>query len=223
MGISYVRTILLYFFVVTALRIMGKRQLGELQPSELVVAIMISDLATVPMQSKNIPLLDGIIPIFTLVTLELLVSAAVLKSEKLRRLITGHPTQIIAGGKFIPDALGSLRICVDDILEQLRLAGYSDINQIDSALIETNGQLSVIPKEPDRPLTCRDVKLYPKQTHVPHTVIADGKLRPNNLRGAGVTEKWLYDKLREYNITDPKKVFYMSVSDNREIFLQIKE
>ena len=223
MGISYVRTILLYICVVTALRIMGKRQLGELQPSELVVAIMISDLATVPMQSKNIPLLDGIVPIFTLVTLELIVSICVLKSEKLRRLITGHPTQIIADGKFIPIALSSLRICVDDILEQLRLAGYSDINQIDSALIETNGQLSVIPKESDRPLTCRDVKLYPKQTHVPHTVISDGKLRPKNLRGAGVNEKWLRDKLKKYNVTDYSKVFYMSVSDEKEIFLQIKE
>ena len=126
-------------------------------------------------------------------------------------------------GKFIPIALSSLRICVDDILEQLRLAGYSDINQIDSALIETNGQLSVIPKESDRPLTCRDVKLYPKQTHVPHTVISDGKLRPKNLRGAGIDEKWLCDKLKKYNVTDYSKVFYMSVSDEKEIFLQIKE
>lgn len=223
MGISFIRTAILYIFVVAALRIMGKRQLGELQPSELVVAIMISDLATVPMQSKRASLLEGIVPIFTLVSLEILLSVLVLKSEKLRRLITGSPTKIIENGHFLQHALASLRLCTDDVTEQLRLAGYSDITQIDSAVIETNGQISILPKEASRPVTCHDLKIKPPQQHFPHTVISDGKMRLNNLRSAGVNREWLKKKLSEYNVTDINSVFYMSVSDDKKIFLQIKE
>ena len=223
MGVSFIRTLLLYICVIFALRIMGKRQLGELQPSELVVAIMISDLASVPMQSKSIPLIDGIVPIFALVMLELLSSVIILKSEFFRRIITGRPTEIIKNGKLLPKALSALRLCIDDISEQLRLAGYSDFSQIDSAIIETNGQLSVIPKESERPLTCGDMKLSPSQTHTPHTVIADGKLRRNNIKGAGVSVDWIKKKLKGYNITDLSKVFCMTVTDDKKLFIQIKE
>ena len=223
MGISFIRTVILFIFVVIALRIMGKRQLGELQPSELVVAIMISDLATVPMQSRDIPLIDGIIPIFTLVVLELLISALVLKSEKLRSLITGRPTIIIEKGKFIPRALSSLRLSIDDITEQLRLAGYTDISQVDSAIIETNGQISILPKESERPLTCGDMNLNPSQSYMPYSVISDGKLRIKNLKALGLTEGWLRQVLSANNITDAEDVFYMSVTSDRKVFIQKKE
>lgn len=223
MGISFVRTIILFVFVIIALRIMGKRQLGELQPSELVVAIMISDLATVPMQSRDIPLIDGIIPIFTLVVLELLISMLVLKSEKLRSLITGRPTIIIQNGSFIPQALASLRLSVDDITEQLRLAGYTGISQIDSAIIETNGQISILPKESERPLTCSDAKLKPPQTHLPYCVISDGKLRLKNLHALSLNEKWLSQTLSKNNISSAEDVFYMSVTSDRQVFIQKKE
>lgn len=223
MVVSFIRTIILYICVILALRIMGKRQLGELQPSELVVAIMISDLASVPMQSRNIPLVDGIVPIFALVMLELLSSVAIMKSEFLRRMITGRPTQIIKDGKILPSALSNLRICIDDVSEQLRLAGYTDFSEIDSAHIETNGQMSVIPKEAKRPTICSDFNLKPAQTHVPHTVIADGKLRMSNVKGAKITEKWLLNKLKSYNVTDIKNVLYMSITDDKEIFIQTRE
>ncbi len=222
MGISFVRTIILYFCVVIALRIMGKRQLGELQPSELVVAIMISDLACVPMQSVSIPLLDGIVPIFSLVLIELIFSISVLKSETLRKLITGRPTQIIRGGKLIPEKMAELRICVDDVIEQLRLAGYPKIDSVDSATIETNGQLSVIPKESERPVSCGDMKINAKQTHAPFVLIADGIIRKKNLDDSGLSEKWIEKCLSAHNITSIKKVLLLTFSDG-DVFLQVKE
>jgi len=219
----FFRTIILYIFVVTAMRVMGKRQLGELQPSEFVIALMISELATIPIGENDVPLMHGIIPIFALVLLELLCSVLVIKSEFLRRIITGSPVQIIKDGNLIYKRLRFLRICIDDVMEQLRLAGYSSISEIDSAIIETNGQLSVVPKETERPVLCKDLNLSPSQTHVPHTVISDGKLRKRNLEGAGVSEEWLKKKLAHYNITDYSQVMFLSITDEKKLVLQLSE
>lgn len=219
----FIRTVVLYICVVVAMRIMGKRQLGELQPSEFVVALMISELASIPISESNVPLSHGFIPIIALVLLELLFSVLVIKSEFMRRLITGSPIQIIKDGKLMMKRLSKLRICIDDVMEQLRLAGYSSISEIDSAIIETNGQLSVVPKETQRPVVCSDFNLSPPQTHVPHTIISDGVLRENNLKGAGVTEEWLKKKLARYNITDYSQVAFLSITDEKELCLQISE
>ena len=219
----FLRTCILYLCVVVALRLMGKRQLGELQPSELVVALMISDVAAIPIESDKIPIIRGIIPVFTLVLLEFILSLLVLKSVTFRKIITGTPRQIIKDGKFDEKQLRKLRITFDDVNEQLRLAGYSSISQIDSAIIETNGQLSIIPKEAERPVTCSDLNLSPQQTHNPYTLISDGKLRKNNLKNAGFDEKWLRNKLKKYNISDYGQVTCLSVTDNNELVLQISE
>lgn len=219
----FIRTVVLYICVVAAMRIMGKRQLGELQPSEFVIALMISELATIPIDKTDMPLLHGIIPIVALVLLELLFSVLVIKSEFMRRLVTGSPVQIIKDGKLLMKRLSHLRICIDDVMEQLRLAGYSSISEIDSAIIETNGQLSVVPKEESRPVICSDLNLSPPQTHVPHTIISDGVLRKRNLEAVGINEKWLKKKLARYNITDYSQVAFLSVTDEKELVLQISE
>ncbi len=219
----FFRTIILYLCVITAMRIMGKRQLGELQPSEFVVALMISDLASIPLGEKDVGLLRGIIPITALVLMELVFSVLVIKSEFMRRVVTGSPVQIIKDGKILMKKLSRMRICIDDVMEQLRLAGYSSISQIDSAIIETNGQLSIIPIESERPIICSDLGIHPEQTHVPHTIISDGVLREKNLRGAGLSEKWLQKKLAKYNIRDYSQVAFLSVTDENEIVLQISE
>ena len=219
----FFRTIILYLCVVIAMRIMGKRQLGELQPSEFVVALMISDLASIPLGEKDVGILRGILPIIALVLMELLFSVLVIKSEFMRKIITGSPQQIIKDGKIMMENLRKLRICVDDVMEQLRLAGYSSISQIDSAIIETNGQLSIIPVESERPVICSDLGISPLQTHVPHTIISDGVLRMENLKGAGLSEKWLQKKLAKYNIKSYKDVTFFSVTDENEIVLQISE
>lgn len=219
----FIRTVVLYLCVVAAMRIMGKRQLGELQPSEFVIALMISELATIPIDNSDMSLLHGIIPIVALVLLELLFSVLVIKSEFMRRLVTGSPVQIIKDGKLLMKRLSHLRICIDDVMEQLRLAGYSSISEIDSAIIETNGQLSVVPKEESRPVICSDLNLSPQQTHVPHTIISDGVLRKRNLEAVGINEKWLKKKLARYNITDYSQVAFLSVTDEKELVLQISE
>ncbi len=220
---AFYRTAILYICVVIALRIMGKRQLGELQPSELVIALMISDLAAIPIESDNIPLIRGIIPVFTLVLIEFIFSILIIKSEFFRKLITGTPTKIISDGKFDKKQLSKLRITFDDVMEQLRLAGYNSISEIDSAVIETNGQLSIIPKEAFRPVVCEDLNITPEQTHLPYTLISDGKLRKNNLKNSGLDEKWLKNKLKTYNITDYSKITFFSVTDKKDIVIQISE
>ena len=141
MALSFLRTLFLYIIVVTGMRIMGKRQIGEMQPSELVVAIMISDLATIPMQDVAIPLFSGVIPILTLIVMEILLSWISLKNKKFRRLMTGKPNVII-----------------HNLNEQLRIQGYTGISDINFAILETNGQLSVIPKPKNKPATAEDVK-----------------------------------------------------------------
>lgn len=158
MAISFIRTIILYLFVILGLRIMGKRQVGEMQPSELVVAIMISDLATIPMQEVGIPLFSGIIPIFTLIIMEILLSQFSLKNKKFRRLMTGKPSVIIHNGKLLEHEMEKQRFNNDDLNEQLRIQGYTGIKDIHFAILETNGQLSIIPKPKKQQSTIDDVE-----------------------------------------------------------------
>lgn len=158
MTTTFLRTIILYLLVVTGLRMMGKRQVGEMQPSELVVAIMISDLASIPMQDVGIPLLSGVIPIFTLIIVEIALSQISLKNRKFRKLLTGKPSVIIHNGKILRDEMKKLRFNHDDLKEQLRIQGYVRIDDINFAILETNGQLSIIPKPQKQQSTVEDVK-----------------------------------------------------------------
>ena len=158
MAISFLRTLILYFAVVVGMRIMGKRQIGEMQPSELVVSIMISDLASIPMQETGIPLFSGIIPMFTLIIMEVILSQLYLKNKKFRRLMTGKPSVIVHNGKVIESEMKKLRFNTDDLNEQLRMQGYSEIKDINFAILETNGQLSIIPKAKSKPPTLKDVE-----------------------------------------------------------------
>ncbi len=223
MALLIIRSFILYVTVIFAMRLMGKRQLGELQPTELVIAFMISDLASVPMQSKDISLLDGIIPIFTLVVSEIIFSFLIMKSRTVRKLFSGSPESIIKNGKIIEKNLERLRINTDDLLEQLRLSGYYDLNEIHSAMLETNGQISIIPKSTSRPLTPNDMNISPDQEKVSFTIIADGKMRKNNLSVIGVDEKWVYKTLSSYNIKDIKSVLLLVADEDKKIFLQIRD
>lgn len=162
MAISFIRTLILYILVVVGLRVMGKRQIGEMQPSELVVAIMISDLATIPMQEIGIPLSFGIIPIFTLILMEVLLSQFSLKSKKVRRALTGKPNVIIHNGHILEDEMKKIRFNMDDLNEQLRIQGYTGIKDINFAILETNGQLSIIPKPEKQRATVDDLKKIPQ-------------------------------------------------------------
>jgi len=144
LAITFLRTVILYLFVIIGMRVMGKRQIGEMQPSEFVAAIMVSELACIPVQETSIPLLSGIIPIFTLIIMEVLLSYISLKSKKFRDIITGKPSVIIHNGNVLREEMSKIRFNYDDLKEQLRLQGYDSTDGIKYAILETNGQLSVI-------------------------------------------------------------------------------
>lgn len=144
---TFIRTVILYFVVIVAMRLMGKRQIGDMQPSEMVVTIMISELAAIPMGNNGTPILVGILPMLILIVLEVSLSCGAMKSKKLRRLISGKPSIIICDGKVNREEMRRLRMNYDDLKEELRLEGCTDIKTIKYAILETNGQLSLIPEE----------------------------------------------------------------------------
>lgn len=223
MIIVVIRTLILYIVVITALRIMGKRQIGELQPSELVVAIMISDLATVPMESVDIPLLSGIIPVLTLIMAEVITSYLSLKSKLVRKFIIGQPSIVIYDGKINEQELERLRFNLDDLLEELRLNGCHDISDVAVAVIETSGKLSVIPRDNARSVTVEDMKLTNiRHDGLPCTVIADGRLNEYELKRSGKTKEELTDELKKHGAKSLNEVFIASVDAEGELFVQLK-
>ena len=222
MFIAFVRTIILYILVVAALRFMGKRQIGQLQPSELVVAMMISELASIPLEKTQTPLISGIVPVVTLIIAEATFSFLTLKSRKIRRAISGTPTILIENGKISEQEMERLRFNIDDLMEELRANGYPNISDIEYAIIETNGQLSVIPKSNKRPLTAEDFKFNIKYEGLPFLLIADGKINTPALNDSGITKEWLEIKLKEYGIEKIEDVFIASLDTSGELFVQKK-
>lgn len=222
MFVILIRTIILYILVVAALRVMGKRQIGQLQPSELVVAMMISELASIPLERTGISLVAGLVPIITLIIAEATFSYLTLKSQKLRRAISGTPTILIEKGKVAEKEMERLRFNIDDLMEELRSNGYPNISDIEYAIIETTGQLSVIPKSNRRPITAADLNVSLKYEGMPFLLIADGKINPTALKDAGITEEWLMEKLSEYGVNTLKDVFIASLDTSGDFYVQKK-
>lgn len=223
MAILFLRTIIVYAFVVFSLRLMGKRQIGQLQPSELVVAIMISDLATMPMSDVSVPLLYGIVPILTLVICEMLLSFLSLKNEKIRVFLSGRPQELVKNGKLCVDEMLSSRINIDDLMEELRKAGYFSLNDIDTAILETGGTVSVIPSADSEPVTKKDMEIESPQTIVPYIFVADGSVRQSELKRSGRNDVWLKKTLKSHKLSSPEDVFLMSEDGDGNLFIQRKE
>lgn len=216
-----VRTLILYTAVVVSLRIMGKRQIGELQPSELVVAIMISDLASVPMQAIDIPIVSGILPVITLIIAEVMMSFLSLKSRRWRKIISGEPSIVIYNGRINESELKKLRFNINDLLAELRLNGCHNISDVDVAIIETSGKLSVIPKIGARNVTVKDMHGVCSDG-LPCTVITDGEMNERELIRSGKSRGWLETELRERGIKNIRDVFIASIDAEGEIYLQEK-
>ncbi len=222
MLIAFVRTIILYILVVAALRLMGKRQIGQLQPSELVVAMMISELASIPMENVGTPLANGVIPILTLIIAEAAFSFFTLKSRKVRKIISGSPTVLIAKGKVLEKEMERLRFNIDDLMEELRTNGYSNLMDVEYAIIETNGMLSIIPKSNKRPLTPSDLSLSTEYEGLPFLLIADGVINQMAMESANLTQDWILEKLKAFEITDIKDVFIAYLDTAGNLFVQKK-
>jgi uncharacterized membrane protein YcaP (DUF421 family) len=196
MVIAAVRAALIYVVLVAALRVMGKRQLGDLQPSELVVTLLIADMAAVAMQDTASPLFSGLIPIAVLVSLELLISAAMLKLPFLERLLGGRAVVLIQNGKLDQQAMRKLRLTIDDVLSALRQQGVFDLRQVQYAVAETGGQISLLLKPAERPLTPKEANLPAAPDDTPFLVVSDGKLAPCGLALCGKNEQWVHRTLR---------------------------
>jgi uncharacterized membrane protein YcaP (DUF421 family) len=178
--VAFVRTLILYIIVIVVMRMMGKRQIGQLQPFELVVAIMISELAAVPMQDTRIPLINGIVPILTLLLAQIALSFISLKSTKARALICGKPSILINNGRINESVLRNEMYTLNDLLEQLRSKDVANIADVEFAILETNGQLSVIPKSQKRPVTPKDLNIPTNYEGLPLDLIIDGDVIHNN-------------------------------------------
>jgi len=201
---------------------MGKRQIGQLQPSELAVALVIADLASVPMSDVGIPLINGIIPIITLFILEELLSYISLKSEKARGIISGKPSLLIEKGVIIEEELRKSRYNLNELMEQLRLKNYLNVESIDYAILETTGQLSVIPKAEENAVTRKDMNIEPEPQVFPITLIIDGKINYENLQKADLTDNWLMDQLRANSVTSPSDVFLAYLGPKKKLHYQLK-
>ena len=223
MLISVFRCIVLYIAVVVSVRIMGKRQLGELQPSELVVTIMLSEFAALPLQDLNIPLIWGLVPMFLMVALELFMSFCTMKSMRFRAFCYGRPVILIYQGKVDQYNLLRTRVSVEDIMEAMRNNGILAIENIQMAVLETNGTLSIIPKPEVSPPTATDLKLSVSETGgIPAIIIMDGKPMQDNMKLKNVDQKDLVSILNGYQVA-AEDVFVLTIDDDRKTHLITKD
>lgn len=199
MLISYIRTILLYTALVVVIRLMGKRQVGELEPSELVVAMLLADLAAIPMQDTAISLFTGLVPILTVLGLELILSALCFRLPGFRRIFCGKPAILMENGKVLYTNLKKTRVSISELMEHLREKGILDPAEVKYALLETNGQISVIPYSKFEPANAIDAGIPVKDAELPISVITDGKWQEDNLRLTGKTKSWVLSQLKQRN------------------------
>lgn len=222
MLITAVRTLILYALVVLVLRVLGKRQIGQLQPFELVVIIMISELAAVPSEDVGIPLLSGVVPILVLLLAGLTLSYMSLKSVKARATLCGTPTIIIEKGVILESELRRMRYNLSDLLEQLRVKSVPNIADVEYAILETNGELSVIPKSQKRPTIPEDFQVPTKYEGLPLTLIMDGKINAENLRKSKMDLLWLETELHKLSLKDASHVLLASLDSSGGLFVQAK-
>jgi len=222
MSVAFIRTIVIYLLVIAALRIMGKRQLGELQPSELVVTILVSNLATMSIEDSNIPLMGTVMPIFVLVSCEVLLSYFILKSPKTQKVVFGNPRIVMRNGIVDQKELRNLRWTVEDLSEQLRVSGIFDFNEVSMAIVETSGALSVYQNYRSRPMSIDMDDARQGEDDPPMVVISDGHIVSDALNYCGVEQKWLDDTLKRKHLS-PKEVFIMTCDKKQNYTIMKKE
>ena len=224
MATAFFRTVILYVILMIGLRLLGKRQIGELEPSELVLTLIISDLAAVPMQDFGIPLANGVFPIVTLLSISLLISFFSLKSIRFRGLVCGYPTVIIREGKILQQNMARNRFTVDELMEQLRLQGCTDLSTVKYAILETSGQVSVLPYTKDSPATPQAMRLDVKDdVTLPVLLINDGRIMSDNLSASGYDADWLEKEMKKHNFTSPRQVFLMTVDESGSVTCVARE
>ncbi|MGE4354264.1 MAG: DUF421 domain-containing protein [Oscillospiraceae bacterium] len=218
MAIILIRTIIVFVSITVSLRLMGKRQIGELELSELVVAILISDLASNPLQDIGIPLLNGLIPIVVLLCCELIISGLIMKSVRFRGLICGRPSILVENGVINQKEMRKNRFTIDELSEELRNQGIIDISKIKYAILETDGVLNTVLFPEEQPLTPAQMGISVPDTGYTMIIINDGVVIESNLEKSGHNRKWLYYELKKRGVTKPERVFIMTVNNAGQIY-----
>lgn len=223
MLITLARTAFLYILVVITMRLMGKRQIAQLEPFELVIAIMIAELAAIPMQDRHIPLINGVIAILTLMFIQVTFSIISLRSLTFRTLLDGQYSIIMANGKIQEKEMRKSRYNLDELLEQLRLKNVFNLEDVEFAILETSGELSVLLKSQKRPSTPQDLNISTEYEGMPSILILDGKVDATQLEKANLGEAWLRIELEKHEIKDPKDVLIASLNSQGELYFQPKD
>ena len=222
MIISLIRTVILYVLIILAMRLMGKRQISELQTSELVVTFLISNIASIPMQNAGIPLFTGLIPIVILVFCEIILSNVMLKSCKFRRFICGRPIIVIDQGKVDQKAMKDLRMSTEDLFEQLRQLDAFNLEDIEFAIVETNGKMSIMKKPSKQQIDAGMLGLEPPPQELETVIVSDGEISESSLAVCELSEKWLRDILKRKHL-ELKDVFIMTADKSQNFNIIKKE
>ena len=214
--LSYIRTIILYLALIISVRLMGKRQVGQMEPSEFVVTMLVANLASIPMQDEGIPLFSGLVPILTVLGVELVLAGLTLKSILVRRLLCGKPVILIENGKILQKNLQKTRVTMDELVGHLREKDVIDLSAVQFAILETNGNLSVFPYPKERPATAAEAGIEAKKQFLPITIIEDGYVSKDNLRKAGKDAAWL-DRVLTQRKTSRKETLLLTVDKSDHI------
>ena len=196
--LSYIRTIIFYLILIMSVRLMGKRQIGQMEASEFVVTMLVANLAAIPMQNEGIPMYTGLVPILTVLGSELVLSSLSLRSIWLRRVLCGKPVILIENGRVLQENLRQTRVTIDELMGHLREKDVMEITTVQYAILETNGNLSVFPFPKEMPPTAKDAGIHPKDKFLPVTIIEDGVLFRENLALTGKDEQWVHSTLGNY-------------------------
>ena len=225
MFIVLLRTVFLYALVILVIRLMGKRQIGELQPYEFVITIMISDLAALPMQDTRLPLILGVIPIITLLFIKTLLSLLQLKSQKARKILEGEPCILIARGKIKFENLKKQQINLDELMEEIRLAGYFDLSEIEYGILENNGQMSFLTSNNNHSSTSSNESNSSSNSNskplLPIIYILDGEFNRNALTSSNKSDEWVIKELKKHKVNSIKDVLIAMTDTNGKFIYQL--
>ena len=222
MLINFFRSIILYIIVLIVMRMMGKREIGQLQPFELAISIMIADLATIPMTDTGIPIGNGIVPILGLLVMHLLISLINLKSTKLREIICGKPRILIYRGKIQEKAMIKERFTINELQERIRSQNVVNLGDVEYAILETSGQITVIEKPNKRQAIPEDFGIMPEYEGIPYDLVVDGKVMYQNLKEIGKDYNWLKKEVNKFKF-NPEEALVVTIDGQGQIFCQKKE
>lgn len=222
MLITFFRSILIYIFVLIVMRLMGKREIGQLQPFELAIAIMIADLASIPMTDPGIPISNGIISILGLLVMHLIISVINMKSIKAREIICGRPTILVYRGKIDEKALKKERFTINELEERLRGNNVINLGDVEYAILETSGQVTVIQKPEKRNTIPEDFNIVPEYEGIPYDLVVDGKIMDDNLKAIGKDKEWLKKQVKKFKMK-PEDALVVTYDGKGQIFCQKKE